>query len=134
MLRLYLWIMAGGALGTAARFFVSGWAANRFGESFPWGTVLVNVTGCFVIGFFAALTDPAEGRVMAGPTARQFFAYGICGGYTTFSSFSLQTLTLARDGEWLAAGGNVLGSVAACLAAVWLGYVAALWLNHWKGV
>jgi fluoride exporter len=133
MMRLYFWVMAGGALGTAARFFVSGWAANRFGESFPWGTVLVNVTGCFAIGFFAALTDPAEGRVPAGPTARQFFTYGICGGYTTFSSFSLQTLTLARDGEWLAAGGNVFGSMAACLVAVWLGYVAALGINHWKG-
>jgi len=132
-MRLYLWIMAGGALGTAARFLVSGWIANRFGESFPWGTVVVNVSGCFLIGFFAALTDPAEGRVAAGPTARQFFAYGICGGYTTFSSFSLQTLNLAQDGEWLQAGGNVAGSVVACLLATWLGNAAAMALNHLKG-
>ena len=133
MLRLYLWVMAGGALGTAGRYFVSGWVANRFGETFPWGTLLVNVTGCFVIGFYAALTEPGEGRLLAGPTARQFFTAGVCGGYTTFSSFSLQTLALARDGEWLHAGGNVLGSVTACLLAVWAGFAAAMWLNHLKG-
>ncbi|HUL55121.1 MAG TPA: fluoride efflux transporter CrcB [Opitutaceae bacterium] len=133
MMRLYLWVTFGGALGSAARFLVSGWVANRFGQTFPWGTLLVNVTGCFLIGFFATLTDPAGGRVFAGATARQFFMTGICGGYTTFSSFSLQTLNLARDGEWLQAGGNIAGSVFACLLAVWLGFAAAAWLNHWKG-
>jgi CrcB protein len=132
MMRLYLWVTFGGALGSAARFLVSGWVANRFGQTFPWGTLLVNVTGCFLIGFFATLTDPAEGRVFASATARQFFMTGICGGYTTFSSFGLQTLSLARDGEWLQAGGNILSSVTTCLLAVWLGFVAAMWLNHWK--
>ncbi len=133
MMRLYLWVTLGGALGTAARFLISGWVADRIGQTFPWGTLLVNVSGCFLIGFFAALTDPVEGRVLAGPGARQFFMTGLCGGYTTFSSFGLQTLTLARDGEWLQAGGNVIGSVATCLLAVWLGYLAATLLNHWKG-
>ncbi len=133
MMRLYLWVTLGGAVGTALRFFVSGWIADRFGASFPWGTFIVNVSGCFLIGFFATLTDPAQGRVMAGSTARQFFMTGICGGYTTFSSFGLQTLNLVRDDEWLQAGGNVAGSVATCLAAVWIGHLAASWLNHWKG-
>ena len=132
-MRLFLWVTFGGALGSAARFIVSGWVANRFGQTFPWGTLLVNVTGCFLIGFFATLTDPTEGRVLASGTARQFFMTGICGGYTTFSSFSLQTLSLARDGEWLQAGGNIASSVIACLLAVWLGFIAATSLNHWKG-
>jgi CrcB protein len=132
-MRLYLGIMLGGALGSAGRFFVSGWIVDRFGSTFPWGTLLVNVTGCFLIGFYAALTDPAEGRAVAGSSARAFFIAGMCGGYTTFSSFSLETLSLARKSEWLAAGGNVLGSTGACLLAVWLGFSAAMWLNHWKG-
>ncbi len=133
MMRLYLWVTLGGALGTALRFFVSGWVADRIGPTFPWGTLLVNVSGCFLIGCFATLTDPAEGRLLAGPTGRQFFMTGVCGGYTTFSSFGLQTLNLVRDEEWLQAGGNVAGSVGACLAAVWLGHLAATWINHWKG-
>ncbi|MBI5767531.1 MAG: fluoride efflux transporter CrcB [Verrucomicrobia bacterium] len=131
-MRLYLWIMLGSALGGGARFFVSGLVANWFGATFPWGTLLVNVSGSFVIGFFGTLTGP-DGRLFMGSTARQFVMTGLCGGYTTFSSFSLQTLTLANDGEWLQAGANVLLSVAACLAAVWLGHVAALALNQLKG-
>ena len=71
-----------------------------FGETFPWGTLIVNVSGSFVIGFFATLTGP-DGRMFVGTTARQFVMIGICGGYTTFSSFSLQTLNLMNDGEWL---------------------------------
>jgi len=126
---LYLWVMLGGALGTGTRFALSGFAAHRWGETFPWGTLIVNVTGSFIIGFFAALTGP-EGRWMVNSTGRQFFLVGICGGYTTFSSFSLQTLTLARDGEWLLTGANVLGSVALCLIAVWLGSSAAMFINE----
>jgi len=85
---------------------------------------MVNVTGSFVIGFVAALTEPG-GRVLLSVTARRFIMVGILGGYTTFSSFSLQTLNLARDGEWLYAGANVVLSVAVCLLAVWLGHVLA---------
>jgi fluoride exporter len=124
----YLWISLGGALGTAARFWFSGVVANRFGETFPWGTLLVNVTGSLAIGFFATLTDPS-GRLLIQPTARQFFMAGVCGGYTTFSSFSLQTLKLVQDKEWLHAGANVVGSVALCLFAVWLGHMLAEALN-----
>jgi len=129
---LYFWIAIGSALGGIARFALSGLIANQVGATFPWGTLIVNVTGSFVIGFVNTLTGP-EGRVFASSTARQFMMTGICGGYTTFSSFSLNTLTLANDGEWARAGGNVISSVVCCLVAVWLGHVAALSLNKLKG-
>ncbi|MFA5056825.1 MAG: fluoride efflux transporter CrcB [Opitutaceae bacterium] len=129
---LYLLIALGGALGSVARFFISGVVANQFGPTFPWGTFIINVTGSFIIGFYATLTGP-DGRIFAGGNARQFVMTGICGGYTTFSSFSLQTLNLARDGEWLQAGGNTVGSVVTCLVAVWLGHLAAAYLNQLKG-
>ncbi len=104
----YLWVAFGGALGSVARFWFSGFIADRMGGTFPWGTLLVNVTGSFVIGFFATLTGP-EGRWLAHSNTRIFFMTGICGGYTTFSSFSLQTLELVRGGEWLRAGVNCVG-------------------------
>ena len=128
----YLWVMIGSALGGGARYWCSGFVAERVGETFPWGTLIVNVTGSFVIGFFATLTGP-DGRFLVGTTARQFVMVGICGGYTTFSSFSLQTLNLAREGEWFRAGGNIGLSVVLCLLAVWLGLVAAAALNQMKG-
>jgi CrcB protein len=124
----YLWITIGSALGGAARYWCSGFVARHFGETFPWGTLVVNVVGSFIIGFFATFTGP-EGRLMVGTTARQFVMVGFCGGYTTFSSFSLQTLNLARDGQWLEVGGNIILSVALCLVSVWLGHVAAAGLN-----
>jgi len=124
----YLWISAGGALGTAARFWLSGAVARYLGETFPWGTLLVNVSGSLAIGFFATLTDPG-GRLLISPTGRQFFMIGICGGYTTFSSFSLQTLKLLQEREWLHAGANVAGSVLLCLMAVWLGHILAQMIN-----
>ena len=131
-MRLYFLIAFGGALGSVLRFWLSGLTAAHIGETFPGGTLLINVLGSFVIGFFATLTGP-EGRWFAGAETRQFVMTGICGGFTTFSSFSLQTLNLARGGEWLRAGGNVTGSVALCLAAVWLGHLLATQLNALKG-
>ena len=125
----YLSIALGGALGSVARYWASGFVAQRFGEFFPYGTLAVNVSGSLLIGFFAALTDP-EGRFWVNPAFRQFVMIGICGGYTTFSSFSLQTLNLARNGEWLAAGANAVASFVACLFAVWLGHVIALAVNR----
>ena len=127
----YFWLGLGGALGTMARYWVNGIVSTYF-VSFPMGTLVINVTGSFLIAFFGALTDP-EGRWLVSPTARMFFMTGICGGYTTFSSFSLQTLTLARDGEWLYAGLNAALSLILCLLAAWLGYVAAMFLNSTKG-
>ncbi len=129
---LYLLIAAGGALGSVSRFWLNGIVSAQFGETFPWGTFLINVTGSFVIGFFATITGP-DGRFFASSNARQFFMTGVCGGFTTFSSFSLQTLSLAREGEWLRAGGYTVGSVIACLVAVWLGHVCAQAINNLKG-
>ena len=129
----YFWIFLGGGLGSIARFAGSGFIARHFGETFPWGTLLVNVTGSFVIGFFATLTG-TEGKWLVSPSARQFVMIGICGGYTTFSSFSLQTLSLARDGEWFKAGANAVLSFALCLVAVWLGHLLATNFNSTKGL
>jgi fluoride exporter len=131
-LPIFLLVTTGGALGTAARYLLSGAIANAFGETFPWGTLIVNVTGSFVIGFFFTLTSP-DGRLFVSGQTRQFVMTGFCGGYTTFSSFSLQTLNLMRDGEWLAAGGNIAGSVTLCLLGVWLGSLAAGMINQLKG-
>jgi CrcB protein len=121
----YILVMAGGALGTGARFWLSGFVAERGGEFFPLGTLVVNVTGSFAIGFLAAFTDP-EGSLLVSPRLREFFMIGVCGGYTTFSSFSLQTLDFVRDGDWFKAGLNTLLSFACCLLAVWLGRILAL--------
>jgi CrcB protein len=125
----YVWIAVGGALGSVARFGCSSLAARWFGETFPWGTLIINVVGSLIIGFFATMTGP-DGRVLVAPDVRQFVMVGICGGYTTFSSFSLQTLNLVRDGDMLRAGGNVVASVVLCLVAVWLGHVGASALNQ----
>lgn len=133
MLTNYLLVALGGAAGSVARFWLSGVVAERAGQTFPWGTLAVNVTGSFVIGFFATLTGDG-GRLLVSPEARAFVMIGVCGGYTTFSSFSLQTLALAQDGEWLRAGGNVILSVALCLAAVWLGHLAAAAVNSPRGL
>src|SRR5579872_19449 len=124
----YIWLAIGGAIGTLARFWCGDIAARLFGETFPWGTLFINILGPFIIGFFAALTGP-DGRIFASSTTRLFVMTGLCGGYTTFSAFSLQTLNLMNDGEWLSAGGNVLGSVTLCLIAVWLGHSLAMAIN-----
>jgi fluoride exporter len=125
----YLWVGMGGALGTMLRFWISGVVAQAYGERFPTGTLVINITGSFVIGVFATLTGP-DGRWLVGPLPRQFFMIGICGGYTTFSSFSLQTLNLARDGQWGYAFLNIALSVALCLIGVWLGFLAGETLNR----
>ena len=127
----YLWIMLGSALGGGARHWCSGFAAHHFGETFPWGTLIVNVVGSFIIGLFATVTGP-DGRVFVAIETRKFVMVGLCGGYTTFSAFSLQTLTLMRDGATGRAGANIALSVALCLLAVWLGHAAAAALNQMK--
>ena len=128
----YVWIAIGSALGGVARYGCSSLMAHWIGETFPWGTLMVNVLGSFIIGFFASMTGP-DGRLLVAPDMRQFVMVGFCGGYTTFSSFSLQTLTLLRDGDVMRAGLNAGASVGLCMLAVWLGYVAAAALNQVRG-
>ena len=120
----YLWIALGSALGGVARYAASTWVAQLVAGPFPWGTLLVNVTGSFLIGVFAVIGPPG-GRWAISPDARLFLTVGVCGGYTTFSSFSLQTLDLIREGHMAAAGANIAGSVLLCLLATWAGAMAA---------
>lgn len=130
----YFWVAIGGAVGSVARFGIGGLVSQKFGETFPLGTLSVNIAGSFVIGFLAALASP-EGRL--NPQTRivttQLFMTGVCGGFTTFSSFSLQTLNLLNDREYLYAGGNVLLSVVLCLVATWLGFTLGATFNSMKG-
>jgi fluoride exporter len=128
MISTYLWVAVGGALGSMARFWLAAFVATILGPQFPWGTILINIVGSFVIGFFATFTGPG-GRYVASFDLRAFVMVGICGGFTTFSAFSLQTLDLARESRWLQAGGNVVLSVVVCLLAVWAGHMLASALN-----
>ena len=125
-------VAAGGAVGSLARF----WLAELFAAlglvALPWATLVANVSGSLLIGLIAALTGP-DGRLLVAPELRLFWMVGICGGYTTFSSFSLQTLTLAQGGNWARAGLNVGLSLVLCLAAVTLGYMIGAWLNRLPG-
>lgn len=120
----YLWVALGSALGGTGRYAFGLLASRLWGDSFPWGTIVINIAGSFIIGFFGALTAP-DGPMPTHPNLRIFVMVGICGGFTTFSSFSLQTLSLARDGSWLPAMGNVVLSVTLCLLAVTAGHFAA---------
>jgi CrcB protein len=117
---MYLWVALGSAIGGAARYGLGDLAARLWGPAFPWGTLAINILGSFVIGAFSALTGPG-GTLAASPSLRVFVMVGLCGGFTTFSAFSLQTVALARDGSWGGALANVLLSVALCLGATLLG-------------
>lgn len=127
-MQAYLWIGLGGALGSMARHWSNGIVATLAGVGFPWGTLVVNVLGSFIIGF-AATTMSADGRFPSSTTAQQFLMVGVCGGFTTFSAFSLQTLALMRGDQWLYAAGNVTLSVVLCMISVWAGYTLGLALN-----
>lgn len=125
----YLWVGLGSALGGMARYACADLAARFAGLGFPWGTLFVNVTGSLLIGFLAAQTID-DSRIFLSPDARAFLMIGVCGGFTTFSALSLETLNLARDGQWFAAGANIALSVVICLVAVWLGYIAGTALSR----
>mgnify|MGYP001146830805 CR=1 FL=1 len=125
----WLWVAFGSAIGGVGRYWTGSALALRYGDSFPWGTLMVNVVGSLLIGLIATLALP-EGRLLMDSTTRQFLMIGVLGGFTTFSSFSLQSLTLMQDGEWVAAGAYVLGSVFLCLLGVWLGQLLGVTLNR----
>ena len=114
----YLLVFAGGGIGAAARYWLSGLVYQRLGSEFPSGTLLVNVIGCLLIGFLMSLF---EERFVLYPSLRIFLTIGILGGFTTFSSFSFETMALLRDGEVLYASANILLSVVMCLGGTWVG-------------
>jgi len=118
----YLFVALGGALGSVLRYACAGIGVRLFGATFPWSTLFVNVSGSFAIGLLAALAT-ADAKPIVTGDARAFLMIGVLGGYTTFSSFSLETLNLARTGQLAAAGWNVGASLVFCLLGVWLGYL-----------
>ena len=118
----YLAISIGAVLGANARFLIGGWVAERYGSPFPWATLLVNVSGSFLLGFILTLVSERS----IGPWwVRPGLAIGFLGSYTTFSTFSYETLRLVESGSLLAAGANVAGSVTAALLGVFLGAALA---------
>ena len=127
-MQTYLLIGLGGALGSMARHWCNGLAALLAGTAFPWGTLIVNVLGSVVIGL-AGATMQEGGRFPANEDTYLFLVVGICGGYTTFSAFSLQTLALMQAGQWLPAAANIGASVVLCVGGAWLGYAVGLALN-----
>lgn len=128
-LRLYLAVALGSIIGGTVRWIASELLHDGLGTWFPFGTLFVNVTGSFLIGFYAALSAP-DGRLFAGPIQRQFAMSGICGGYTTFSIFSLETIRLLDTGHLHIAAVNVGLSLIGWLAAAWGGFALATRMNR----
>jgi CrcB protein len=129
---LYGAVTVGGVIGSLLRWAVA-LALPLTEHGLPWATFVANATGCFAIGFYATLTGP-DGRLFVGPRSRQFFMVGICGGYTTFSGFSLEMVRFVLTGDWRSAALYLLISVASWLVAVWLGEVLARRLNNMRGI
>ena len=115
-----LWVGLGGFLGANARFFLGGWVAERWGTDFPYATLLINITGSFILGFFLGFI---EERPWVHPNSRLLFSIGFVGAYTTFSTYAYESIALVERGELLLAGINVFGSVVAGLLAVLAGLV-----------
>ena len=125
----YFWIGVGSAVGGMGRYWCTNVVARHFGEYLPWGTIVVNVSGSLLLGILAALVT-ADGRPLISGDARALLMIGLCGGYTTFSSFSLQTLNLVRNGEWRGASAKSFLSFSLGLASVWLGYIGSAALSR----
>src|SRR5262249_10381824 len=128
----YLSVAAGGAIGSLARWVVSLLAAGAMGSKFPYGTLIVNVLGSFVIGLYFTLTEP-DGRYIAAPAPRQFVLAGFCGGFTTFSAFSLEMWLLISRSEWRLALVYVASSILLWFAGVWIGHAMGLRVNRLRG-
>ncbi len=129
----WLWIFLGSGLGGVLRFGLASAVETRWGATLPWGTLVVNVAGSFLIGIVAALLG-AGARPLLGLEPRHFVMTGVLGGFTTYSAFSLQTLALARAGEWTKAGAYAGGMFVLCFAAVAAGWLCAMWINAARGV
>ena len=124
-MKAFLWIGLGGFLGANARYLVSSFAARHLGASLPWGTLMVNVAGSFLLGAMLAwITE----RVVADPAYRWFVAVGFCGSFTTFSSYAFETAELFEQGHVVDALGNLVANNLACLAAVLAGIAVARWI------
>lgn len=119
--RIYLAVGLGAALGSLARWLVSLGLLACCGNGFAWGTLAVNLLGSFLIGLYATISEP-DGRLPSGPALRQFWLAGFCGGFTTFSIFSLEAVLFVQRGEWLSAAVQVLLLPPLWLLAVWVGY------------
>ncbi len=130
--RLLMAVALGAASGSLLRYLSSLAALALLGSGFAWGTLFVNVAGSFLIGLYSTLTEP-DGRIMAGPILRQGVLTGFCGGFTTFSVFSLETFLLLQAHAFGAAALNVAASVLLWLVAVWVGYRIGTRLNRLKG-
>lgn len=128
VLRLYLAVGCGSAIGSLLRFLSTYVAVSVLGREALWATGFVNVAGSFVIMAFATLTGP-DGRLLVGPVGRQFVMGGLCGGFTTFSTMSLETFILMLDGDPRLAAIYLVSVIALSLLAAWIGYVVAAWLN-----
>jgi len=121
----YLWIALGAVVGASARYFLSGYIARSVSATFPYGTLIINITGSLVLGFFLIL---ASERMLLDPRWRLLVAVGFCGSYTTFSSYAFESFALIEQGQWLMAATNALASNVLCLAAVLAGAALARWL------
>lgn len=121
----YLWIAVGAIVGASARYFLSGYVARTFSSTFPYGTLIINITGSLLLGFFLVWT---EERVLLDPRWRLLVAIGFCGSYTTFSSYAFESFAFMEQCQWLAMTANVVANNALCLASVIAGAAAARWL------
>jgi CrcB protein len=117
-------VALGGAIGSVGRAGITDLITRWLGNQFPFGTVVVNVTGAVVMGLIAGYGETEPGKLLFSPAARTFFMIGVLGGYTTFSSFSLQTFLLMEQGNLTGAFLNVFLSVLLCIAGIWLGFSA----------